>query len=120
VTSAYPAIVVNDVTVTFRPLIDRKPTLRWSLGRLRHREKGTLIALDNVSVTVSKGEAFGVIGLNGAGKSTLLKVMAKTLKPPSGTVKVPGQEYADDARPARGCGNHRVRLTLPRQRRGIL
>ena len=86
-----PAIVVQDVTVTFRPLLDRKPTLRKSLGRMRHREKETLVALDNVSLTVDKGEAFGIIGANGAGKSTLLKVMAKTLKPDEGTVNVYGK-----------------------------
>jgi ABC-type polysaccharide/polyol phosphate transport system ATPase subunit len=86
-----PAIVVGDVTVTFRPLIDRKPTLRKSLGRMRHREKETLVALDNVSLTINKGEAFGIIGPNGAGKSTLLKVMATTLKPTEGTVNVYGK-----------------------------
>jgi len=90
-TSGRSAVVVSDVTVTFRPMIDRKPTLRKSLGRLRHREKETLVALDDVSLTIDKGEAFGVIGSNGAGKSTLLKVMAKTLKPSSGTVNVFGK-----------------------------
>lgn len=86
-----PAIRVANVTVNFRPMIDRKPTLRKSLGRLRHREKETLVALDDVSLSVEKGEAFGVIGSNGAGKSTLLKVMAKTLKPSTGTVNVYGK-----------------------------
>jgi ABC-type polysaccharide/polyol phosphate transport system ATPase subunit len=90
-TDSKPAIVVKDATVTFRPLIDKKPTLRKSLGRLRHRQKETLVALDDVSVTVAKGEAFGVIGPNGAGKSTLLKVMAKTLRPAEGTVNVYGK-----------------------------
>lgn len=85
------AVAVKDVTVTFRPLIDRKPTLRRSLGRMRHREKETLVALDEVSLVINKGEAFGVVGANGAGKSTLLKVMAKTLKPSSGTVNVFGR-----------------------------
>lgn len=90
-TTPDPAIVVRDVTVTFRPLIDRKPTLRRSLGRMRHWEKEDLVALDDVSLTIDKGEAFGVIGPNGAGKSTLLKVMAKTLKPSDGTVNVYGK-----------------------------
>ena len=58
---------------------------------MRHRQKETLVALDDVSVTVNKGEAFGVIGPNGAGKSTLLKVMAKTLKASDGTVNVYGR-----------------------------
>lgn len=86
-----PAVSVRDVTVTFRPLIDRKPTLRRSLGRLRHREKEVLVALDDVSLTIDKGEAFGIIGSNGAGKSTLLKTIAKTLKPDEGSVNVYGK-----------------------------
>lgn len=86
-----PAIVTRNVTVTFRPMVERTPTLRKTMGTLRHREKETLVALDDVSVQVDKGEAFGIIGSNGAGKSTLLKVMAKTLKPSSGSVNVYGQ-----------------------------
>lgn len=86
-----PAVAVNNATVTFRPLLDRKPTLRKSLGRMRHREKEVLVALDDVSLSINKGEAFGIIGSNGAGKSTLLKVIAKTLKPDQGTVNVYGK-----------------------------
>jgi ABC-type polysaccharide/polyol phosphate transport system ATPase subunit len=58
---------------------------------MRHREKQEIVALHEVSLEINKGEAFGVIGPNGAGKSTLLKVMAKTLKPNSGTVNVYGK-----------------------------
>lgn len=85
-----PAISIRDVTVKFRPLIDKNPTLRRSIGHLRHREKGEIVALDAVTLEIVKGEAFGVIGSNGAGKSTLLKVMAKTLKPSEGSVNVYG------------------------------
>ncbi len=79
-----PAIRVEDVSVRFRPYVDRKPTVRRSLGRLRHRETSEVRALTSVSFTVSPGEAFGVIGSNGAGKSTLLRVLAGTLRPDEG------------------------------------
>lgn len=85
------AISVDGVTVKFRPLVDRKPTLRRSIGRLQHRQKAEILALDDVSLTIEKGEAFGIVGANGAGKSTLLKVIAKTLKPNTGTVNVYGR-----------------------------
>lgn len=86
-----PAIVTSDITVRFRPLVDRKPTLRRSLGRMRHRETQELVALDKVSLEIKKGEAFGLIGRNGAGKSTLLRVMARTLSADGGTINVYGK-----------------------------
>lgn len=85
------AIVAKNITVRFRPLVDRRPTLRRSLGRLRHRETVEITALDDVTLDIKKGEAFGVIGRNGAGKSTILKVMAQTLRPDAGTINVYGR-----------------------------
>jgi ABC-type polysaccharide/polyol phosphate transport system ATPase subunit len=86
-----PAISINNVDVRFRPLVDKNPTLRRSIGHWRHREKQEIVALDDVTLEIVKGEAFGIVGANGAGKSTLLKVMAKTLKPSSGTINVYGK-----------------------------
>jgi ABC-type polysaccharide/polyol phosphate transport system ATPase subunit len=86
-----PAIVACSITVRFRPMVDRKPTLRRSIGRMRAREVQELVALDAIDLTINKGEAFGIIGRNGAGKSTLLRVMARTLKPDGGTINVYGK-----------------------------
>jgi ABC-type polysaccharide/polyol phosphate transport system ATPase subunit len=58
---------------------------------LRSRQTEEVVALDDVSFRVEKGEAFGVIGHNGAGKSTLLRVMARTLRPNTGRVVVNGR-----------------------------
>ena len=86
-----PAILVENVGVHFRPYVDRKPTLRRSLATLKSRHVDEVVALDDVSFRVEKGEAFGVIGHNGAGKSTLLRVMARTLRPNTGRVVVNGR-----------------------------
>ncbi|EJW94948.1 O-antigen export system ATP-binding protein RfbB [gut metagenome] len=48
------------------------------------------MALQDVSLTVEKGESVALIGLNGCGKSTLLKTVAGVLKPYKGSVKVYG------------------------------
>lgn len=51
---------------------------------------GEFWALKDVSFSVNKGDALGLIGLNGSGKSTMLKVIAGVLKPTKGSVTVRG------------------------------
>ncbi|MGH8916388.1 MAG: ABC transporter ATP-binding protein [Acidimicrobiia bacterium] len=85
------AISAEEVTVQFRPFVERKPTLRKTVANFRSREKETVTALDGVSFVVNKGEAFGIVGRNGAGKSTLLRVVAGTLRPDAGRVVSSGR-----------------------------
>ena len=61
---------------------------------LRRKFHSDFVALDNVTLTVGKGETFGIIGENGAGKSTLLKTVAGTLKPTAGSVSTRGRVAA--------------------------
>jgi len=51
---------------------------------------GELTAVDDLSLTVQKGEFFAVLGPNAAGKTTTIKILAGLIKPTSGTVRVAG------------------------------
>ncbi len=51
-----------------------------------------LHALDDVTLTVERGEIFGVVGPSGAGKSTLIRCVNMLEKPTSGSIKVNGIE----------------------------
>lgn len=51
---------------------------------------GTFLALDHVSLKVSRGEVFGFLGPNGAGKTTFIRTLCGLLDPQEGAVKVAG------------------------------
>ena len=44
-------------------------------------------AVDKVSISIKKGEIYGLIGENGAGKSTLMKMIAGLVEPSEGSVE---------------------------------
>jgi ABC-type polysaccharide/polyol phosphate transport system ATPase subunit len=54
----------------------------------------TFKALDDISFSLKKGESIGIIGLNGSGKSTLLQIIAGTIQPSIGNIKVCGRVAA--------------------------
>ena len=86
-------IEVDDVSKRYR-VYDRpqdrlkQAFLRW---RQYYRE---FWALRGVSLRVARGEAVGIVGRNGSGKSTLLQIIAGTLAPTVGAVRVRGRVAA--------------------------
>lgn len=55
---------------------------------------GGLVAIDNVNLSIPRGEVFGIIGPNGAGKSTLVGLISGALKPSSGTILYDGVDIS--------------------------
>jgi ABC-2 type transport system ATP-binding protein len=56
-----------------------------------------VLALDKVSMTVSRGEVLGFLGPNGAGKSTTMKILTCFMAPTEGTATVNGKSILDDS-----------------------
>jgi len=57
---------------------------------------GEVLALDNFSLDLNKGEVLGLLGPNGAGKTTLISILAGTLRDFSGTVNFQGRNLFSD------------------------
>jgi gliding motility-associated transport system ATP-binding protein len=56
---------------------------------------GPLVAVDDISFTVSRGEVLGFLGPNGAGKSTTMKMITGFLAPTSGTALICGHDIQE-------------------------
>ncbi|MBE0596699.1 MAG: ATP-binding cassette domain-containing protein, partial [Desulfuromonadales bacterium] len=56
------------------------------------RAFGSIIAVDDISFDVQRGQVLGFLGPNGAGKSTAMKMLACFLEPDGGTASVCGYD----------------------------
>jgi ABC-2 type transport system ATP-binding protein len=66
---------------------------------------GDIVAVDNITFDVEKGEIFAFLGPNGAGKSTTIKMLTTMLRPSSGKLTLAGHDVTkerDSARKAFG------------------
>ena len=85
-------IEVKNVSMRFNMAKEKSESLKEYFvamiqGKLRFEE---FWALKDISLTVEKGDFYGLVGLNGSGKSTLLKVIAGVYKPTEGSATVNG------------------------------
>lgn len=78
------SIIVEDVSLSF-------PKKKTVLQILKRNSNSSFLALDNVSLSVKRGEVVGIIGRNGCGKSTLLRIIAGIFSPDQGSSRSAGK-----------------------------
>lgn len=93
-------IEMNHVRKEFK--VYRRPEgIRNMVLSLLHREYEWKNAVEDLSVSIEKGELVGYIGKNGAGKSTTIKMLSGILTPTSGTIltdgRVPSENRKENA-----------------------
>jgi len=55
------------------------------------KQFGKLRAVNNLNMTINKGETYGLIGPNGSGKTTLIRMLVGLVRPTSGTIRIMGE-----------------------------
>ncbi len=85
------ALELSRVSKRFRVELDRPSSLKEAVLRFGRRRIDEFWALRDVSLEVSAGSFFGLVGHNGSGKSTLLRLMAGIHRPTSGDIATRGR-----------------------------
>ncbi len=61
------------------------------------RRFGTVVAVDDIDLSIPRGRIYGFLGPNGSGKSTTIRMLCGLIKPSSGTIRVLGLEMPRQA-----------------------
>lgn len=85
------AIIVKNVTKSFKVYMDKGSQLKERLLFFKRNKYEKRQVLKDISFTVKKGEAIGLIGRNGCGKSTTLKLLTRIMYPDSGSITMNGR-----------------------------
>jgi D-methionine transport system ATP-binding protein len=65
-----------------------------SLGKTFHTQNAEVHALNDINLSMEKGDIFGIIGMSGAGKSTLVRCINMLERPTEGTVLFDGRDLS--------------------------
>jgi len=65
------------------------------------KQYGTVLAVDDLSLSIPEGVVYGVLGPNGAGKTTMMRMLTTLTKPTSGSARVMGDPITDRLAPRR-------------------
>ena len=63
-----------------------------NVSKIYETKNKSVIGVDNVTLTIHKGDIFGIVGYSGAGKSSLLRCINLLEKPSEGKIIVDGQD----------------------------
>lgn len=72
-----------------------------SISNLSKRYPSGFQALDNINLTIKRGEIFALLGPNGAGKTSLISILCGLVNPGTGELKVGGLDVIKDYRAVR-------------------
>lgn len=85
---------VNQLSKLFGPGADQGVELLekgYTKERLA-KEKGIMVGVNRVSLSIQEGEIFVIMGLSGSGKSTLVRMLNRLIEPTSGQVLIHGKD----------------------------
>ena len=85
------SIEVRHVTKNFKVYFDKGTELKEKLLFWKRNAYENRTVLDDISFSVKKGEAIGLVGKNGCGKSTTLKMLTKIIYPNKGEIEMKGR-----------------------------
>lgn len=81
-----PAVTTQSEAILAEPARSDQPPAVWAKGLVRKFGKST--AVDQLDLSIPRGEFYGLLGQNGAGKTTTIKMIVGLLRPTSGTAGI--------------------------------